>query len=106
MIPKITIVSMRNPLVKLPTLRIDRQTFLGNPFIIDKDGNRTEVIEKFQLYFDEKMLHDEDFKALFYEIANSYKHYKEIQLACWCEPGLCHGLIIKQALEEIYSDSK
>lgn len=104
--PKIIVVSFRDDLLKLPTIRIDRKTWLGNPFIIGEDGDRNEVIEKYKIYFDRKMLNDKEFKESFYQLAEDYKRYETIQLACWCSPQKCHGDILKQALEEIYRDTR
>jgi hypothetical protein len=104
--PKIVVVNLRNDLLKLPTIRIDRRTWLGNPFIIGKDGDRDEVIEKFKIYFDKFMLSEPNFKQEFYKLAEQYSRYEHIQLACWCSPQKCHGDILKQALEEIYRDTR
>jgi len=104
-VPEIRIANMKSGLLKYPTIRIDRVTFLGNPFILNKDGTRKEVIEKYKQWFDQQMLTNETFKQAFYNIAKRYAHYDIIQLACWCSPLECHGSIIKQALEEIYRKS-
>jgi len=102
--PEIKIVNLSRPMFKLPTILIDRTTWLGNPYHIGTDGSRTEVIEKYKVWFDTQMLNDPEFKVKFFALAESYKRYEIIQLACHCSPKLCHGSIIKQALEEIYRE--
>jgi hypothetical protein len=102
--PEIRIVNLKHSLLKLPTIRVDGQSWLGNPFVIGTDGNRTEVIELYKQWFDDKMLNDKEFKERFYQLAKKYHQYEIIQLACWCYPKMCHASIIKQALEEIYND--
>lgn len=57
-------------------MRIDRKTPHGNRFVIGRDGDRAEVIAKFEC----EQLPDLDVEAL-----------RGSDLACWCEPEDCHG---------------
>ena len=100
---KITLANQRRSLLKLPSILIDRTTWLGNPFHMGKDGNRKEVIEKYKVYFDQKMIEDKEFRDKFYQMCKRYKHCDQIQLVCWCYPAQCHGEVIKKAMEEILS---
>jgi len=70
---------------------IGRPTKWGNPFAIGKDGNREEVIAKFEQYVrDNKQLQ----KQIKRELRNK-------DLVCYCSPLICHGdLLLKIANEE------
>ena len=74
------------------TVRIDRRTKWGNPFVIGLDGDRAEVIQKYR-----KMLHDKRLAGTLAidELAN----LKGKQLACWCKPAACHGDVLASAAE-------
>lgn len=78
---------------------IGRPSVLGNPFIIGKNGNRNEIVEKYRQY-------------LWYEIqqenrpiCNELNRLKRlsinesINLICWCSPKKCHGDVVKNCIE-------
>ena len=64
--------------------RIDRTTPFGNPFTIGVDGDREEVIQKFEDY----LLTNQKLCDKVYEELKGY------DLACWCSPKRCHGEVI------------
>lgn len=58
----------------------------GNPFIIGKDGNRIEVIEKYRQWL---MAPDR------LELRNAARKYLANKvLGCYCAPLACHGHIL------------
>jgi hypothetical protein len=60
---------------------IGRPTKWGNPFVIGRDGNRQQVIEKFDRWVVNQP-----------ELMEAAKHeLKGKRLVCWCAPELCHG---------------
>lgn len=65
-------------------VNIMRPSKWGNPFIIGKDGNREEVVEKFIIY-----------------LINNKKLLSQVQelrgkdLVCCCAPKLCHGHVLE-----------
>jgi len=65
----------------------------GNPFSIGKDGTRKEVIEKYRIYFYERLKKDNNFWRKVQECKNK-------TLGCWCKPEDCHGDIIAEYLNE------
>jgi hypothetical protein len=71
---------------------IGRPSIFGNPFTIGKDGNRKEVIEKFKIYFHDRIWQDLEFTKKVYKLKNKI-------LGCWCAPQECHGDIIKEYLD-------
>lgn len=71
------------------SIYIGRPSRFGNPFIIGKDGNRAEVLAKYENFIrnDKQLL--EDIKVLTGK-----------DLVCWCVPQRCHGDVIVQILLE------
>lgn len=54
----------------------------ANPFIIDHDGTREEVIAKYERYLYESGLIDE------------VHELRDRDLVCWCAPLPCHGDVL------------
>ena len=74
------------------TLYIGRPTVWGNPFVIGKDGNREEVIQKYETYARNN-------KALMHNISLLHE---DLILGCWCAPLACHGDIIIKLWKEMH----
>jgi len=70
---------------------IGRGSPFGNPFILDKDGSRAEVIKLFKEYFYTRLRKSPEF-------ASQVKSLKGKRLACYCKPKACHGDIIAEYL--------
>jgi len=71
---------------------IGRPSKWGNPFVIGKDGCRSQVVEKYEkwLLFEKPEL-----------VVAAKKELKGKSLVCWCSPEACHGdVLIKIANEE------
>lgn len=62
---------------------IGRGSIWGNPFIIGKDGTRTEVIEKYRNYI---------FNSP--ELLERIPELRGKVLGCYCKPKKCHGDIL------------
>ena len=60
--------------------RVDRFTDWGNPFELDKDGDRDEVCDSYEIYFDLKK-----------SLQRRLPELKGKALACWCHPERCHA---------------
>ncbi len=72
-------------------VRIDRTTDWGNPFIVDEDGNRDEVIQNF----------DEHYLACKPSLQRRFDDLRGKVLGCWCYPDSCHGdVLIRNAYGE------
>lgn len=67
---------------------IGRGSKWGNPFVIGRDGDRSEVIEKYKKY----VLSRED-------LLDSLHELEDKVLGCWCSPKPCHGDILKELVE-------
>lgn len=68
------------------TVRIDRQTKWGNPFIIGKDGDRAEVIRKYAAW-----IWSGGGRHLLADLPELYNQV----LGCHCSPEACHGDILR-----------
>lgn len=78
---------------------IDRTTMWGNPFHIGKDGNRSDVMNKFFLWItgrDYKNFKQKERQL----ILDNMDELRNKVLACWCKPMACHGDIYKEILED------
>lgn len=74
---------------------IDRRTKWGNPFVLDKDGDRNEVCDKYEEY-----IRNGEGKWLL-------EHLDELRgkrLGCWCAPARCHGDTLVKLIEEKFED--
>ena len=61
--------------------------YYGNPFVLGKDGNRDEVLEKYRVYFDRRINDDPVFRENILAL-------RDQTLGCFCDPLPCHGHII------------
>ena len=68
---------------------IGRPSKWGNPFVIGRDGNREQVIEKYRAYI-------LDHPAL---LAAVQSELKGKVLGCWCAPQSCHGDVLAELAE-------
>ena len=68
---------------------IGRGSKWGNPFVIGRDGNREEVIEKYRAYMTDQS------PILFGDLAELVGK----QLVCYCKPLACHGDVLVEWAE-------
>jgi hypothetical protein len=76
---------------------------LGNPYRIEKDGDRTQVIQKFR----KKLWNDLQLAELgtVTPLASEVKELavlaqtSNVHLFCWCAPEPCHCDVIKSCIE-------
>ena len=68
---------------------IGRGSKWGNPFVLGKDGNREEVIDKYEEY----LLSSPHLLVALPEL-------KDKVLGCWCKPKACHGDILAKHVEK------
>jgi len=77
---------------------IDKQRFpkcssnFANPFKIDKDGTRDEVIQKYKTYIIKK-LKDNVF------LQKELIQMKGKNIGCWCFPEPCHGDVLLELID-------
>ena len=68
---------------------IGRGSKWGNPFVIGKDGDRNEVIRKYEEYIAQRP-----------DLLRSLPELENKILGCWCNPLACHGDILIKLLED------
>ena len=75
--------------------RFPKKTSLfHNPFKIDKDNTREDVIKKYKKYIKQKIKNDNKFK-------NELLNLKNKNLGCWCHPEPCHGDVLLKIIKKI-----
>lgn len=62
----------------------------GNPFVIGEDGDRAEVIQRYEAWL---LAQPEMIERMRSELRGK-------DLVCWCAPLPCHGNIILRLLEQ------
>ena len=72
------------------TVLIDRRTKWGNPFKVDVDGSRDEVVARYRADLWRRIRAGEIALAELAEIDGCW-------LACWCDPLPCHGHVLARA---------
>lgn len=71
-------------------INIMRGSPFGNPFVIGKDGDRAEVVEKYRQWLWARIKSDSAFASKVREL-----HGKT--LCCCCKPASCHGDVLERA---------
>jgi hypothetical protein len=77
---------------------VGRGSVLGNPFVVGRDGDRTEVIRRYRVWLWAEMRKE---GIVFQEIKRLLEIWQEngnIALLCYCFPKPCHAQIIGCAL--------
>lgn len=68
---------------------IGRNSKWGNPFVIGLDGDREEVISKYEMHVMKNP-----------KLINALPELIGKTLGCWCKPEACHGDILKIMVED------
>jgi hypothetical protein len=76
---------------------ISRSGYFGNRFVIGRDGNREDVIEKFERWARKEGVFNEEYRE---RVKGLYGK----RLVCWCKPLKCHGDILMLLSEEWISE--
>jgi hypothetical protein len=73
---------------------IGRGSKWGNPFVIGKHGTRDEVIEKYRQWIVNQP-----------QLLSSLHELRGKDLACFCSPAPCHGMILKELVNGLIARS-
>jgi len=73
---------------------IGRGSVFGNPFRIGKDGNREEVIKKYEQWVRKSNI----------IMSEIYYLPEDAILGCFCKPQACHGDIIIKLWKELHDE--
>jgi hypothetical protein len=90
-----TIHNLRSERMVPGDIRIDRRTEFGNEFRIGPDGDRAEVVAKFEVSERARLTDPERRK----KVAGMHGR----RLFCWCAPDLCHGNVYARLAAELDS---
>lgn len=71
----------------------NKDGYFGNPFIMKEESDRQKVIDKYKLYFEDRIIRDPEFKSRVEDLRGKI-------LGCFCKPLNCHGDIIVEYLKE------
>jgi len=71
-------------------VKIDRTGPWGNPFVMDADGSRDDVIKAFEKYY---LPHKPS-------LLDRIDELKGKALGCWCAPEPCHGHVLKARVDD------
>jgi len=81
-----------------------RPTVLGNPYPIDDNNTREDVLELYEYWLQEKLLNEASQQSIeINRIINLIRLNPDITilLECCCAPFKCHGDIIKNIIMEL-----
>ena len=80
--------------------RIGRGTSLGNPFRMESEADRAEVIDRYRQWLWSKMQEPgwNAQKAALRAIMDAQDSGVRVVLACYCKPKACHGDVIVAAI--------
>lgn len=76
------VLNKRTDTIPIDAIYVGRPTKWGNPFIIGRDGTRTEVIERYA-----HMICTSD-------LVTSFEELRGKDLVCWCAPLPCHADVL------------
>jgi hypothetical protein len=72
---------------------------LANRYVIGKDGNRDDVVEKYRQWLWFNMNVPGPVACALAKLRKLYKEYSHLTLVCHCHPLSCHADVIKACLE-------
>lgn len=67
---------------------IGRPSKWGNPFPVDQENSRAEVIERYRAWVQRQPA-----------LMASLHELKGKRLGCWCKPAACHGDVLRELVE-------
>jgi len=83
------ICNLKDVKVQGNIVRIDRGTVFGNPFVIGRDGDRAQVIQRYRGHMCQVLT------------CRQLMSLEGKRLACWCHPLPCHGDVLIEWLNEL-----
>lgn len=79
-------------------INIMRPSILGNPFNMSSEDEREISVRKYYHYLREEFKKKEEVYQELIKIVEKLKSGKDVYLACYCAPMLCHGDVIANAV--------
>lgn len=87
------VLNKRNTEITPNSVYIGRGSKWGNPFILNENTTRKEVVKKYEIY----LLANPDLLKALYEL-------KGKDLVCYCAPKECHGDVLLKYSDKLYCD--
>lgn len=84
----IRVVNKRGHQSSVDDVYIGRPSIWGNPFVIGKDGNRRDVIAKYEAWLRNRP-----------DLMEQLPRLRGRTLVCFCAPAACHGDVLKRLCE-------
>ncbi|MDV3002444.1 MAG: hypothetical protein N5P05_004099 (plasmid) [Chroococcopsis gigantea SAG 12.99] len=81
-----------------------KASVLMNKFVIGKDGNREEVIEKYKKWLWMEFKKGGEVYEELVRIGKKVKEGESVELVCYCVPMGCHGNVVKRCIEWMIKD--
>lgn len=78
---------------------VGRPTVLGNPFVIGKDGDRAEVINKYRHWLWKEMQNKRGQVYAALQNLTRTARNGDLTLVCWCHPEPCHANVLRACVE-------
>lgn len=85
-----TVIHMRDQ--RPGDVYIGRPTRWGNPFVIGRDGDRSEVVRRYAQW-----LHSQP------QLLAALPQLRGRRLVCWCAPAHCHGDVLARLADQPFS---
>lgn len=80
---------------------IMRGTPLGNPFVMSDTNSREKVVLDYYKWLRQEFTKGDVVHKTLMDIVNRVQAGEQVKLICCCKPLLCHGDVIKTAVEAI-----
>ena len=71
-----------------------QEGYFGNPIRLNIGESRGATIEKYRVYFHNRLKNDVEFKTRIHALKGKV-------LGCFCKPSACHGDVIKEYLDNL-----
>ena len=78
---------------------VGRPSVLGNPYVMQTEADRAEVIARFTTYLSEAMQEHTEQASAVWALAERVRAGERLALQCWCAPKACHGDVIRREIE-------
>ena len=110
----ITVLNKRDLSDPLPgnfRVYVGRPHALGNPFVLGKDGTRSEVVAKYKRWLWSNLQPnavDKRVKLALHDLLQKSRT-GDLELVCWCAPRECHADVLVAAinwLEQLYEANR
>jgi hypothetical protein len=86
---------------------VGRPSALGNPFKLEHESQRNQVIQQYELWLQERI--EARDVGVCHELNRLYRIARDqgvLELTCWCAPKRCHADVIRNILLEVLKERR